>query len=138
VSLNSRGAGGLIVASASSGLDNLDHTVAISNTLALSARTVLETRAQFAHGADIRVAGHGVDPIGEIERFDHRFDIHAPSHREHATHPRADAEEVAARAGVPFDEGFVHDDDHWSGVWIRGDSAVVCSEKSLPGGHLYE
>ena len=61
VSLNSRGAGGLNVASASSGLDNLDHTVAISNTLALSARTVLETRAQFAHG-DLEAPP--TDPIG--------------------------------------------------------------------------
>ena len=61
VSLNSRGAGGLNVASASSGLDNLDHTVAISNTLALSARTVLETRAQLAHG-DLEAPP--TDPIG--------------------------------------------------------------------------
>jgi hypothetical protein len=49
-SLNSRGAGGLSAPSASAGLDNLDQTIAASNTLALSARTVLETRAQFARG----------------------------------------------------------------------------------------
>lgn len=46
---NSRGAGGLNAPSASSGLANRDHTIAVSNTLTLSARTVLETRAQFAH-----------------------------------------------------------------------------------------
>ncbi len=30
-------------------LDNLDQTIAVSNTLTISSRTVLETRAQFAH-----------------------------------------------------------------------------------------
>jgi hypothetical protein len=47
---NSRGAGGLSAPSASSALDNLDQTVAFSNTWTLSARTVNETRAQVAHG----------------------------------------------------------------------------------------
>ena len=46
---NSRGAGGLSAPTASSHLDNVDQTVAIGNTLVLSPRTVLETRAQFAH-----------------------------------------------------------------------------------------
>jgi hypothetical protein len=45
---NSRGAGGLNAPSASSRLDNRDHAVAVANTLVLSSRTVLETRAQFA------------------------------------------------------------------------------------------
>ena len=48
VSSNSRGAGGTSAPSASSGLDNRDQTVAASNTWTLSARTVNETRAQFA------------------------------------------------------------------------------------------
>ena len=47
---NSRGAGGFFAPSASSGLDNLDQTIALSNTFSISARTVLETRAQVAHG----------------------------------------------------------------------------------------
>jgi hypothetical protein len=47
---NSRGAGGLNTPSASTALDNLDQAIAVGNTLALSTRTVLETRAQFAHG----------------------------------------------------------------------------------------
>jgi len=46
---NARGAGGLSAASASAALENIDHTVAISNTRTLSSRTVNETRAQFAH-----------------------------------------------------------------------------------------
>ena len=46
---NSRGAGGLNAPSAASRLDNLDQTLALSNTLSLASRTVLETRAQFAH-----------------------------------------------------------------------------------------
>ena len=48
-------------AEASSGLDNIDQTLAISNTLALSARTVLETRAQFAY-SDLKAPP--TDPIG--------------------------------------------------------------------------
>ena len=47
---NSRGAGGLNAPSASSGLNNLEQTIAVSNTLTLSPRTVHETRAQFASG----------------------------------------------------------------------------------------
>jgi hypothetical protein len=47
---NSRGAGGLSAPSASSNLDNRDQAVAVSNTFILTPRTVLETRAQFAHG----------------------------------------------------------------------------------------
>lgn len=50
---NSRGAGGLSAPSASSNLDNTDQAIAVSNTLILSARTVLETRAQFAN-ADLK------------------------------------------------------------------------------------
>ena len=60
-SQNSRNAGGLNAPSASSALDNLDQTVAVSNTLALSGRTVLETRAQFAH-SDLQAPP--TDPIG--------------------------------------------------------------------------
>ena len=46
---NSRGAGGLSAPSASSDLDNRDQTVAVSNILAFSSRTVLETRGQFTY-----------------------------------------------------------------------------------------
>ncbi len=60
-SLNSRGAGGLSAPSASSSLDNLDQTLAVSNTLTLSGRTVLETRAQYAH-SDLQALP--TDPIG--------------------------------------------------------------------------
>lgn len=58
---NSRGAGGLSAPTASSNLDNLDWTVALSNTLMLSPRTVLETRAQLAH-SDLQAPPS--DPIG--------------------------------------------------------------------------
>jgi Carboxypeptidase regulatory-like domain/TonB dependent receptor len=58
---NARGAGGLSAPSASSGLDNTDQAIAISNTLTLFARTVLETRAQAAQASlDARPS----DPIG--------------------------------------------------------------------------
>jgi hypothetical protein len=46
---NARGAGGLSAPSASSGLDNRDQAIAVSNTISLSPRTVNETRAQFTH-----------------------------------------------------------------------------------------
>jgi carboxypeptidase family protein/TonB-dependent receptor-like protein len=60
-SRNSRGAGGLNNANASAGLDSSDQTIAVSNTLTLSSGTVLETRAQFAHG-DLKA--RPTDPIG--------------------------------------------------------------------------
>jgi len=49
-STNARGAGGLNAASASSRLDNVDRTIAVTNTLSLSTRTVNETRAQYTYG----------------------------------------------------------------------------------------
>jgi hypothetical protein len=48
-STNSRGAGALNAPSASAGLENLDQTFAVSNTITLSPRTVNETRVQVAH-----------------------------------------------------------------------------------------
>ncbi len=47
---NSRGAGALNAATASAGLDNIDHSVALGNTWTISSRTVNETRFQFAYG----------------------------------------------------------------------------------------
>ena len=48
-SRNSRGAGALNAATASAGLDNQDHTIAVSNVHTFSSRTVNETRGQFTH-----------------------------------------------------------------------------------------
>jgi hypothetical protein len=45
---NSRNAGALTAVSGATGVDNFDQTFAIANTLMLSGRTVLETRAQIA------------------------------------------------------------------------------------------
>ena len=61
LSRNSRGAGALNAPTAASGLDNIDQSVAFSNTLTLSARTVNETRVQFAYG-DLKALPS--DPIG--------------------------------------------------------------------------
>jgi outer membrane receptor protein involved in Fe transport len=58
---NSRGAGGLSAPTASSNLDNLDQSIAFGNTLILSPRTVLESRAQFASG-DLKAPPS--EPIG--------------------------------------------------------------------------
>jgi len=58
---NSRGAGGTNAPTASAGLDNVDHTVAFSNTMTLSSRTVNETRAQISHG-DLQALP--TDPLG--------------------------------------------------------------------------
>jgi hypothetical protein len=63
---NSRGAGALNAPSASAGLDNIDQTIAVSNTLTLAARTVLETRAQLAYG-DLKAPA--TDPIGPAARI---------------------------------------------------------------------
>ncbi len=61
LSENSRGAGALNAPSASAGLDNLDQSIAFSNTLTLSNRTVNETRVQFARG---NLKALPTDPIG--------------------------------------------------------------------------
>ena len=60
-SRNSRTAGGLNAPSASSSLDNLDQTIALGNTLSVSPRTVLETRAQFSHSS---LEAPPTDPVG--------------------------------------------------------------------------
>ena len=60
-SSNSRGAGALNAPTASAGLDNIDQSLAFSNTLTLSSRTVNETRAQFTRG-DLKALPS--DPIG--------------------------------------------------------------------------
>jgi hypothetical protein len=58
---NSRGAGALNAATASSGLDNTDQTIAASNIMTLSARTVNETRGQFTRS---NLKALPSDPIG--------------------------------------------------------------------------
>jgi outer membrane receptor protein involved in Fe transport len=60
-SSNSRGVGGLNAPSGSAGLDNIDQAVAVGNTLTLSTRTVMETRAQFAY-SDLQAPS--TDPVG--------------------------------------------------------------------------
>ena len=60
-SVNSRGAGGPNAPSASAGLDNIDQTIAFTNTMTLSPRTVNETRAQVSHG-DLKAPP--TDPLG--------------------------------------------------------------------------
>jgi hypothetical protein len=60
-SRNARGAGALSAPSASAGLDNVDRTVAASNTWSLSSRTVNETRAQIAFSS---LHALPTDPIG--------------------------------------------------------------------------
>ena len=63
---NSRGAGGLSAPTASSNLDNVDHAFAISNTLVLSARTVLETRAQYAYSNLLAPPSEPIGPAVSI------------------------------------------------------------------------
>lgn len=60
-STNSRGAGALNAATASAGLDNTDQTVAVSNILTLSSRTVNETRGQFTYS---NLSAEPSDPAG--------------------------------------------------------------------------
>jgi outer membrane receptor protein involved in Fe transport len=61
VSSNARGAGVLNAPSGSTGLDNVDQSLAVSNVLTLSANTVNETRVQIAHG-DLKA--YSTDLIG--------------------------------------------------------------------------
>jgi len=58
---NSRGAGALNAVSASAGLDNTDQTIAVSNVVTLSPRTVNETRGQFTYS---NLQALPTDPIG--------------------------------------------------------------------------
>jgi hypothetical protein len=60
-STNSRGAGALSAPTASAGLDNVDRTLAFSNTWSLSDRTVNETRMQIT-SSDLQAPPS--DPIG--------------------------------------------------------------------------
>ena len=50
ISDNARGVGNLNAPSASSGLDNIDQSIAISNVWTISSNTVNETRVQISHG----------------------------------------------------------------------------------------
>jgi hypothetical protein len=65
-SQNARGAGGLNAPSASSSLDNMDHTIALANTWTITPRTVNETRAQVARGDLKAPASDAVGPAVSI------------------------------------------------------------------------
>ena len=58
---NARGVGNLNAPSSSSGLDNLDQSMAISNVWTISSNTVNETRVQISHG-DLKA--YSTDRIG--------------------------------------------------------------------------
>ena len=60
-SKNSRGAGATSAPSASAGLDDTDHTLAVSNVWTLSSRTVNETRGQVTYS---NLEAQPTDPIG--------------------------------------------------------------------------
>ena len=85
-SRNARGAGALNDASASSSVDTIDQTIAVSNILTLSPRTVNETRGQFTHsdfvapptdqtGPNVNIAGvatfgrFGSSPTGRLNNL---------------------------------------------------------------------
>jgi hypothetical protein len=59
---NQRGAGALNAASASSDLDNNDHTVAASNVWTISPRLLNETRGQFTHSNLLAAPSDDVGP----------------------------------------------------------------------------
>ena len=61
VSNNARGAGNLNAPSGSTGLDNLDQSVAIGNVWTITANTVNETRVQIARGS---LKAYSTDQIG--------------------------------------------------------------------------
>ena len=61
VSDNARGVGNLNAPSGSTALDNVDHSIAISNVWMISSNTVSETRVQIAHGD---LEAYSTDRIG--------------------------------------------------------------------------
>ncbi len=105
---NSRGAGGLSAPTASSNLDNVDQAFAISNSLVLSTRTVLETRAQYAYshllappsepiGPAVSIAGiatFGTSSSSPTGRLNRMFQIVNNLSHQRGAH--------ALRAGVDF------------------------------------
>src|SRR6185369_426483 len=60
---NARGAGNLTAPSGSTGLDNIDQSVAVSNVWTISPNTVSETRVQVAHG-DLQA--YSSDQVGPL------------------------------------------------------------------------
>ena len=58
---NARGAGQLNAPSGSTGVDNVDQSIAVSNVLTLSSNTVNETRVQISHGD---LEAYSTDQIG--------------------------------------------------------------------------
>lgn len=65
-SLNSRGAGALNAATASSGLDNSDQTVAANHIFTLSSRTIVETRGQYTHSNLLALPSDSIGPAVSI------------------------------------------------------------------------
>jgi outer membrane receptor protein involved in Fe transport len=61
VSENARGVGNLNAPSGSTGLDNIDHSIAVGNVLTVSPNTILETRFQAARG-DLKA--YSTDQVG--------------------------------------------------------------------------
>jgi Carboxypeptidase regulatory-like domain len=65
-SKNSRGAGGLSAASASAGLNDTDHTIAVGNIAALSSNLINETRTQFTHSNLAALPSDSIGPAVSI------------------------------------------------------------------------
>ena len=63
---NSRGAGALNAPSSAAGLENTDHSIAVSNILSLSSRVVNETRGQFLRSDLAAEPNDGVGPTVSI------------------------------------------------------------------------
>ena len=61
VSSNARGAGTLNAPSASTGIDNIDQSLAVGNVWTLSSNTINETRVQVAHGD---LEAYSTDQVG--------------------------------------------------------------------------
>ncbi len=105
---NARGAGGLSAPTASSHLDNADQSVAIGNTLVLSSRTFLETRAQIARGdllappsdligPSVSIAGvatFGTSSTSPTGRLNHAYQVVNNLSHQRGAH--------ALRAGIDF------------------------------------
>ena len=113
-STNARGAGGLSAPSASANLENVDQGLAVSNTLVVTDRTVLETRAQYSKGdlqappSDVVGPAVNIAGVGAFGRLSTSPTARVNSLYQVVNNLSHQAGEHALRVGVDF---LFNDDD---------------------------
>ena len=137
-SSNARGVGGLNAPSGSTGLDNLDQSIAVGNVWTLSPNTVNETRVQMAHGDLKAFSDRPHRAAGQHRRRrDVRHVLEKPDPaREHAVPGRQQpvapgrTARAARRRRLPLQRRH-----HHVPAGVPGQLHVLVAGQ-LPGGHL--